>query len=190
MELDKIYQLMDKFEQSSLTSFEYRDQDFEIQMGKKGHGKTTVTPQPAPLPNQPVIDPTPVTPTPVSTVSTPVVAEAEPTPVATSMASNPTSVVTPDPEPEPAPIDPKECVTAPVVGIYYPAHSSEEAPYVKLGDHVSVGQQVGLIQAMQMMRPVVAKQAGTVKAFLVKNGEEVNFGQPSIQLIPDTPDDI
>lgn len=43
MELDKIYQLMDKFEQSSLTSFEYRDQDFEIQMGKKGHGKTTVT---------------------------------------------------------------------------------------------------------------------------------------------------
>ncbi|RHF44448.1 acetyl-CoA carboxylase biotin carboxyl carrier protein subunit, partial [Lactiplantibacillus plantarum] len=58
MELDKIYQLMDKFEQSSLTSFEYRDQDFEIQMGKKGHGKTTVTPQPAPLPNQPVIDPT------------------------------------------------------------------------------------------------------------------------------------
>ena len=120
MELDKIYQLMDKFEQSSLTSFEYRDQDFEIQMGKKGHGKTTVTPQPAPLPNQPVIDPTPVTPTPVSTVSTP----------------------------------------------------------------------VGLIQAMQMMRPVVAKQAGTVKAFLVKNGEEVNFGQPLIQLIPDTPDDI
>ncbi|KZU86799.1 acetyl-CoA carboxylase biotin carboxyl carrier protein [Lactiplantibacillus plantarum] len=169
MELDKIYQLMDKFEQSSLTSFEYRDQDFEIQMGKKGHGKTTVTPQPAPLPNQPVIDPTPVTPTPVSTVSTPVVAEAEPTPVA---------------------IDPKECVTAPVVGIYYPAHSSEEAPYVKLGDHVSVGQQVGLIQAMQMMRPVVAKQAGTVKAFLVKNGEEVNFGQPLIQLVPDTPDDI
>ncbi|WP_436666384.1 acetyl-CoA carboxylase biotin carboxyl carrier protein [Lactiplantibacillus plantarum] len=172
MELDKIYQLMDKFEQSSLTSFEYRDQDFEIQMGKKGHGKTTVTP------------------TPVSTVSTPVVAEAEPTPVATSTASNPTSVVTPDPEPEPAPIDPKECVTAPVVGIYYPAHSSEEAPYVKLGDHVSVGQQVGLIQAMQMMRPVVAKQAGTVKAFLVKNGEEVNFGQPLIQLVPDTPDDI
>ncbi|MCG0791620.1 acetyl-CoA carboxylase, biotin carboxyl carrier protein [Lactiplantibacillus plantarum] len=188
MELDKIYQLMDKFEQSSLTSFEYRDQDFEIQMGKKGYGKMTVTPKPAPLPNQPVIDPTPVTPTPVSTVSTPVVAEAEPTPVATSTASNPTSVVTP--EPEPAPIDPKECVTAPVVGIYYPAHSSEEAPYVKLGDHVSVGQQVGLIQAMQMMRPVVAKQAGTVKAFLVKNGEEVNFGQPLIQLVPDTPDDI
>ena len=191
MELDKIYQLMDKFEQSSLTSFEYRDQDFEIQMGKKGHGKSaTVTPQPAPLPNQPVIDPTPVAPTPVSRVSTPVVAETEPTPVMTSMASDPASTVTPDPEPTPAQIDPKECVTAPVVGIYYPAHSSEEAPYVKLGDHVSVGQQVGLIQAMQMMRPVVAKQAGTVKAFLVKNGEEVNFGQPLIQLIPDTPDDI
>ncbi|WP_318767230.1 hypothetical protein [Lactiplantibacillus carotarum] len=38
MELDKIYQLMDRFEQSTLTSFEYRDQEFEIQMGKKVTG--------------------------------------------------------------------------------------------------------------------------------------------------------
>ncbi|MCT3330146.1 acetyl-CoA carboxylase biotin carboxyl carrier protein [Lactiplantibacillus pentosus] len=202
MELDKIYQLMDEFEQSSLTSFEYRDQDFEIQMGKKGHNSkaTTAASEPAPLPNQPVIDPTPVTPTPIANASAASV--VEPTPAATvtsTAAATPTSIApesTPEPEPAPTPepapvqVDPKECVTAPVVGIYYPAHSSEEAPYVKLGDHVSVGQQVGLIQAMQMMRPVVAKQAGTVKAFLVKNGEEVNFGQPLIQLIPDTPDDI
>lgn len=182
MELDKIYQLMDRFEQSTLTSFEYRDQEFEIQMGKKGHGKPVVSTQPTPLPSQPVVDETPVAPTPVSTPVAPV---AEPTP---------TVAVQPEPAPvrvsEPEPIDPKECVTAPVVGIYYQAHSSEESPYVKLGDHVSVGQQVGLIQAMQMMRPVVAKQAGQVKAFLVKNGDEVNFGQPLIQLIPDTPDDI
>lgn len=202
MELDKIYQLMDKFEQSSLTSFEYRDQDFEIQMGKKGHNsKTTTAPsEPAPLPNQPVIDPTPVTPTPIANASAASVVEPTPTATVTSTAAaTPTSIApesttepepAPTPEPAPVQVDPKECVTAPVVGIYYPAHSSEEAPYVKLGDHVSVGQQVGLIQAMQMMRPVVAKQAGTVKAFLVKNGEEVNFGQPLIQLIPDTPDDI
>lgn len=202
MELDKIYQLMDKFEQSSLTSFEYRDQDFEIQMGKKGHNSkaATASSEPAPLPNQPVIDPTPVTPTPIANASAASVVEPTPTATVTSTAAaTPTSIApesTPEPEPAPTPepapvqVDPKECVTAPVVGIYYPAHSSEEAPYVKLGDHVSVGQQVGLIQAMQMMRPVVAKQAGTVKAFLVKNGEEVNFGQPLIQLIPDTPDDI
>jgi len=43
---------------------------------------------------------------------------------------------------------------------------------------------------MQMMRPVVAKQSGQVKALLAKNGDEVNFGQPLIQLIPDNPSDI
>ncbi|RRK11242.1 biotin/lipoyl-binding protein [Lactiplantibacillus garii] len=180
MELDKIYQLMDKFEQSNLTNFEYRDQEFEIQMGKKGHGKPVVSTQPTPLPAQPAESQAPVAPTPVST---PVAPAAEPAP---TVASTPEATRAP----QPAPIDPKECVTAPVVGIYYQAHSSEEAPYVKLGDHVSVGQQVGLIQAMQMMRPVVAKQSGQVKALLVKNGDEVNFGQPLIQLIPDTPDDI
>ncbi|WP_338208087.1 acetyl-CoA carboxylase biotin carboxyl carrier protein [Lactiplantibacillus paraxiangfangensis] len=181
MDLDKIYQLMDKFEQSSLTSFEYHDQDFGIQMGKKGHGKPVVTTQPTPLPTQPVESQAPVAPTPVGT---PAAAMAEP--AATTVAPETTSA----PVAEVDPIDPKECVTAPVVGIFYQAHSSEEAPYVQLGDHVTVGQQVGLIQAMQMMRPVVAKQAGQVKAFLAKNGDEVNFGQPLIQLIPDTPDDI
>lgn len=183
MELEKIYQLMDKFEASNLTNFEYRDQEFEIQMGKKGHGKPVVTTQPQPLPAQPVA------PTPTAKVSTPVAPVAEPTPVATT-ATKVDVQAAPDSTQEPDPIDPKECITAPVVGIYYQAHSSEEAPYVKVGDHVSVGQQVGLIQAMQMMRPVVAKQAGQVRAFVVKNGDEVNFGQPLIQLIPDTPDDI
>ncbi|AVK64337.1 acetyl-CoA carboxylase biotin carboxyl carrier protein subunit [Lactobacillus sp. CBA3606] len=178
MDLDKVYQLMDKFEQSSLTDFEYRDQEFEIQLGKKGHRKATVAGQPVPLPNAPVTEVAPVTPAPV--VNTPVTPAATPTPVGTRLA----------PEQTTDEIDPKECVTAPVVGIYYQAHSADEAPYVKIGDHVSVGQQVGLIQAMQMMRPVVAQQAGQVKALLAKNGDEVNFGQPLLQLALDTPSEV
>ncbi|BDZ29873.1 biotin/lipoyl-containing protein [Lactiplantibacillus sp. WILCCON 0030] len=178
MDLKQVYQLMDKFEQSNLTNFEYRDQDFEIQMGKKGHGKPVVTTQPTPMPNVPAASAAPVAPTP-EPVSTPAVSAAAPTPVSTP-ALAPTEVT----------IDPADCITAPVVGIFYQAHSSEEAPYVSVGDQVSVGQQVGLIQAMQMMRPVVAKQAGQVKALLVKNGDEVNFGQPLIQLVPDEPSEI
>jgi len=174
MELDQIYQLMDKFEQSTLTNFEYRDQDFEIQLGKaatKGTKPAVAaapeTPQPAPIPNVPAATPAMPQPTVATTATT--------TPVSAEPA---------------AAIDPQACVTAPVVGIYYQAHSAEEPPYVKLGDHVHVGQQVGLIQAMQMMRPVVAKQAGQVKQLLVKNGDDVNFGQPLIELIPDNTTEI
>ncbi|MFC6182557.1 acetyl-CoA carboxylase biotin carboxyl carrier protein [Lactiplantibacillus daowaiensis] len=181
MDLDKIYQLMDKFEQSNLTNFEYRDKDFEVQLGKKSKAVAPTVaaapaPTPTPVPTQPA-QPTPIPNAPVTAApATPQPAEAAPTPVSAAPVAEQ--------------IDPKECVTAPVVGIYYPAHSSEEPPYVKVGDHVSVGQQVGLIQAMQMMRPVVAKQAGQVKQILVKNGAEVNFGQPLIQLILDNPSDI
>jgi acetyl-CoA carboxylase biotin carboxyl carrier protein len=173
MELDQIYQLMDKFEQSSLTSFEYRDKDFEIQLGKKGkaHAVTSAPAQPAPIPNAPAASQAPVTPQPtVASVATAVAPTATPTPISAAPLEE---------------VDPEQCVTAPVVGIYYQAHSSEEPPYVTVGDHVSVGQQVGLIQAMQMMRPVVAKQSGQVKRFLVKNGDDVNFGQPLIELVPD-----
>lgn len=179
MDLNKIYQLMDKFEQSTLTNFEYRDQEFEIQMGKKGHGKPVVSTQPTPIPNAPAATTAPVEPTPEPIVETPVAPTVAPTPLST-----------PAPAPEEAEIDPEDCITAPVVGIFYQAHSAEESPYVRVGDQVSVGQQVGLIQAMQMMRPVVAKQAGQVKALLVDNGDEVNFGQPLIQLIPDKPSEL
>ncbi|WP_048000949.1 acetyl-CoA carboxylase biotin carboxyl carrier protein [Lactiplantibacillus herbarum] len=193
MELEKIYQLMDKFEQSSLTSFEYHDKDFGVQFGKKGHGRPADAGQIVPLPSEPVVTPEPIAPTPVSVASAPEVEPVVETRVTSAAPVIPVVSEAPAESmsaPKPEPIDPKECVTAPVVGIYYPAHSAAEAPYVSIGDHVSAGQQVGLIQAMQMMRPVVAKQAGTVKSFLVKNGEEVNFGQPLIQLILDAPDDI
>ncbi|MFB9769591.1 acetyl-CoA carboxylase biotin carboxyl carrier protein [Lactiplantibacillus modestisalitolerans] len=189
MEFDKIYELMSRFENSNLTSFSYHDQDFEIKLGKAE--STPVAPAKTPANPQPVklASPAAASAAPTSQVTlsrsqaaaqseAPASAVVEPTSEATSTAPTPVSV------------DPKECVTAPVVGIYYQAHSSEESPYVQVGDHVSVGQQVGLIQAMQMMRPVVAKQAGYVKALLVRNGDEVNFGQPLIQLVPDTPDDI
>lgn len=180
MELNKIYQLMDKFEQSTLTNFEYRDQEFEIQMGKKGHGsKPVANMQPTPIPNAPASTTAPVAPKPEPIVETPVAPTVEPTPISTAAPAH-----------EEVEIDPDTCITAPVVGIFYQAHSSEEAPYVSVGDQVSVGQQVGLIQAMQMMRPVVAKQSGQVKALLAKNGDEVNFGQPLIQLIPDNPSEI
>lgn len=191
MEFDKIYELMSRFENSNLTSFSYHDQDFEIKLGKAestpvAPAKTPANPQPVKLAS-PVAAATSAAPTSQVTMSRSQASAQSEAPA--SAVVEPTSEAT-STKPTPVSVDPKECVTAPVVGIYYQAHSSEESPYVQVGDHVSVGQQVGLIQAMQMMRPVVAKQAGYVKALLVRNGDEVNFGQPLIQLVPDTPDDI
>lgn len=69
-------------------------------------------------------------------------------------------------------------VCAPLVGIFYRAPAPDEPPYVEIGDSVTVGQQVGIIEAMKMMVPVESDIAGRVTDILVGNAEPVEFGCP------------
>jgi acetyl-CoA carboxylase biotin carboxyl carrier protein len=69
-------------------------------------------------------------------------------------------------------------VPAPMVGTYYSAPSPGAKTFVEIGDEVSVGQVLCIIEAMKMMNQIESEHAGRVKAILVKNGEPVEFGQP------------
>lgn len=68
--------------------------------------------------------------------------------------------------------------TAPMVGVYYAAPSPGEAPFVKVGQTISAGESLGIIEAMKIMNPIEATQSGIVEEILVKNGDVVQFGQP------------
>lgn len=68
--------------------------------------------------------------------------------------------------------------TAPMVGVFYAAPSPGEAPFVKVGQTVSAGESLGIIEAMKIMNPIEATQSGIVEEILVKNGDVVQFGQP------------
>ena len=61
-------------------------------------------------------------------------------------------------------------ITAPIVGTYYAAASPEEAPFVKVGDHVTKGQTVCLIEAMKMMSEIEAPCDGIIEEVLQENG--------------------
>lgn len=69
-------------------------------------------------------------------------------------------------------------ITAPIVGVFYEASSPEAAPFVKVGDIVSKGQVVGIVEAMKLMNEIESEVDGEIAEILVKNGEAVEFGQP------------
>jgi acetyl-CoA carboxylase biotin carboxyl carrier protein len=69
-------------------------------------------------------------------------------------------------------------VTAPMVGTFYAASSPEAKPYVTVGQSVSKGQTLCIIEAMKMMNQLESDVSGKVVKILAKNGESVEYGQP------------
>ena len=57
------------------------------------------------------------------------------------------------------------------------------APYVQVGDRVSEGDTLCIIEAMKMMNQIEADKSGTVGVILVENGEPVEFDQPLFTII-------
>ena len=79
----------------------------------------------------------------------------------------------------PAAKAPRGAVEAsPMVGVFYAAPSPGEAPFVKVGQTITAGETLGIIEAMKIMNPIEATQSGVVEEILVKNGEVIQFGQP------------
>lgn len=68
-------------------------------------------------------------------------------------------------------------VTSPMVGTYYAASSPGAAPYVQVGDRVSEGDTLCIIEAMKMMNQIESEASGMIKSIRIQNGEPVEFGQ-------------
>jgi acetyl-CoA carboxylase biotin carboxyl carrier protein len=104
-----------------------------------------------------------------------------PTPVAAPAAAPASAPVAAAAEPAPAPAAaPEETgyeVASPMVGTYYAASSPGAAPYVQVGDRVSEGDTLCIIEAMKMMNQIESDVSGTIKSIRLQNGEPVEFGQ-------------
>jgi acetyl-CoA carboxylase biotin carboxyl carrier protein len=86
--------------------------------------------------------------------------------------------------PAPAPAVAKPAVKAPLTGIYYAAPSPGATPYVAVGDHVSVGQIIGLIEAMKLFNEIKSDLAGRVVRICAESGALVKAKQPLIEVEP------
>ncbi|MBX6323991.1 MAG: biotin/lipoyl-binding protein [Rhodospirillaceae bacterium] len=89
--------------------------------------------------------------------------------------------VAPAPAPEqPEPAEPSGpppgAVLSPMVGTAYLAPEPGAAPFVKVGDRVSQGDTLLIIEAMKVMNPIPAPHDGTVSAVQVADGQPVEYG--------------
>ncbi len=73
-----------------------------------------------------------------------------------------------------------EQIKSPMVGTIYLQPQPEAPSFVKVGDKVTEGQTLLIIEAMKTMNPVPAPRAGTVVAVLVGDGQAVEFGEPLV----------
>lgn len=110
-------------------------------------------------------------------------APAAPLLAAHAPTSQPAAPATSAPSPASEPADRHEegeLLRSPMVGTAYLSPEPGAAPFVKIGDKVSEGDTLLIIEAMKVMNPIAANRSGTVKAILVDNAQPVEFDQPLV----------
>jgi len=106
-------------------------------------------------------------PAPAAQCAAPPAAAAAPAPTAEAPAAS-------------APGEAAGAIKSPMVGTVYLAPEPGADAFVKVGDQVSAGDTLLVVEAMKVMNPITATSAGKVQAVLVENGQPVEFDQPLI----------
>lgn len=75
-------------------------------------------------------------------------------------------------------------VKSPIVGTFYESPTPEAPPFVKVGDRVSTGQVLCIIESMKLMNEIESEVSGTITARLVENGRPVEYGESLFAVQP------
>ncbi len=154
MDLAYIERLLKLFDDSSATELTVEEEGSKISIAKTVQQQVVTV-------SAPISTPAPVAATaPAPTNSAP----TQPAPVAPMVAA-----------PEPAQ---GKAINSPMVGTFYRSSSPEAAPFVQVGDTVSIGTTLCIVEAMKLMNEIESDVAGTVLKVLVENGKPVEYNQP------------
>jgi acetyl-CoA carboxylase biotin carboxyl carrier protein len=75
-------------------------------------------------------------------------------------------------------------IRSPMVGTFYKAPEPGAEPYIKVGNRVTPGQTVCIIEAMKIMNEIEAEVAGVVREISVEDAQPVEFGQVLFRVDP------
>tara|TARA_B100000700_G_C14800666_1_gene740409 strand:+ start:111 stop:620 length:510 start_codon:yes stop_codon:yes gene_type:complete len=75
-------------------------------------------------------------------------------------------------------------ITAPMVGTFYSAPAPGEPPFVVIGNRITIGQTVCILEAMKLMNELESEVSGELVEVLVENGTPVEFGQVLMRVKP------
>ena len=109
---------------------------------------------------------------------------AAPVAYATAPAPVAAAPIAPQAAPTPAAEAPVrgEAVKSPMVGTIYLQAQPDAPRFIKVGDHVTDGQTLMIVEAMKTMNPIPATKAGVVLQILVEDAQPVEFGEPLVMI--------
>lgn len=161
MNLKEIRELIEFLKAQDIAEFELERGDVKVRIKRGGESS-------AHLPEARYIAMHPAPPPAVPNGTAPTAASVPP-------------VASPPPGPPAAEVAPPEelhTVRSPIVGTFYEAPSPGAPPFVKVGDVVSVGQVLCIVEAMKLMNEIESDIAGEIVKRLVTNGQPIEYGQP------------
>jgi acetyl-CoA carboxylase biotin carboxyl carrier protein len=71
-------------------------------------------------------------------------------------------------------------VKSPMVGTAYMSSEPGAKPFIEVGQSVKVGDTLCIVEAMKVMNPITAPEAGTIKKIMVADAQPVEFDQPLV----------
>jgi acetyl-CoA carboxylase biotin carboxyl carrier protein len=154
-------ELVTAISQSDVVELTLKSADFELTLRKPGVVVMGAVATPTAYPAE------------VTTVSSPAPV-IEPTAVAT--ATPPASL--------PGKGSDLVAINSPMVGTFYRSPAPEEPSFVGVGDRISTGQTVCIIEAMKLMNELEAEVSGEIVEILVENSQPVEFGQTLMLVRP------
>jgi len=76
-------------------------------------------------------------------------------------------------------------IKAPLVGTFYSAAKPSDPPFVNVGDKITKGQVICIIEAMKIFNDIESDISGTVHEVCAENGSPVEYDQVIIQILPE-----
>jgi acetyl-CoA carboxylase biotin carboxyl carrier protein len=149
MDIRKVKKLIELLDESGIAEIEITEGDDAVRISRYAPGQyAAAAPMAAP------------------------VAAAAPAAAPAPVAESPAPAAAAEPE------DDGYVVTAPMVGTFYSSSSPGAAAFVQVGDKISEGDTLCIIEAMKMMNQIEADVGGVIKSIRAQNGLPVEFGEP------------
>lgn len=156
MDLKHIKSLLQLISEADVNEVYIEEGDFKIKIKKRSEATYVSAPAAAPAPVASVVVPS------AAPASAPAAAPAPSAPAASATTA----------------------IKSPIVGTFYAAASPDAKAFVSVGDVISKGQPLCIIEAMKIMNEIESDVSGKVVAIHVKNGQPVEFDQPLFEIEP------
>lgn len=160
MDIKKIQDLIKFVAKSGVNEVAIEEQDFKITI-KTNQGQATTT----------YVTATPTVP------PAPQVVQTSP---ATAQGQNNTNSESPQESKESSYIT----IKSPMIGTFYRSSSPDKPPFINVGDDVSTGQVVCIVEAMKLFNEIESEISGRIVKVLVEDAQPVEYDQPLFLVDP------